>query len=68
MAARSKRADSSQPLPAAILAQLACPVCLSDLALDERGLTCRQCGRTYPVVDGIPVLIAELESDENNPG
>lgn len=66
MTAQSKRADPFPSLPAAILAQLACPVCLSDLALDEGVLTCSQCGRTYPIVDGIPVLIAELESDHKD--
>ena len=40
-------------------AQLACPSCLGTLRLDEANATCADCGRSYPVVDGIPVLIAE---------
>jgi uncharacterized protein YbaR (Trm112 family) len=42
-----------------IVNQLACPVCLGALHLDEARLVCVDCGRSYPIVDGIPVLIAE---------
>jgi uncharacterized protein YbaR (Trm112 family) len=42
-----------------IVNQLACPVCLGALRLDDAGLVCLDCGRCYPIVDGIPVLIAE---------
>lgn len=38
---------------------LACPACESELRLDEGRLVCARCGRTYPIVDGIPVLIAD---------
>jgi uncharacterized protein YbaR (Trm112 family) len=40
------------------LDQLACPACLGDLRLEEARLVCNGCGRAYPVVDGIPALIA----------
>jgi uncharacterized protein YbaR (Trm112 family) len=48
----------------AIAGQLACPVCHGDLraeavGLDEMRLVCAGCGRAYPIVEGIPVLIAE---------
>jgi hypothetical protein len=39
--------------------QLACPACLDALRLEEGLLVCTGCGRAYPIVDGIPVLIAE---------
>ena len=39
--------------------QLACPACLGDLRQEPEQLVCAACGREYPVVDGIPVLIAE---------
>jgi uncharacterized protein YbaR (Trm112 family) len=43
--------------------ELACPACLGDLRLEGTRLgtrlICVSCGRSYPVVDGIPVLIAE---------
>jgi uncharacterized protein len=40
-------------------AELACPVCLGNLSFGSTRLVCGSCGRAYPVVDGIPVLIAE---------
>jgi hypothetical protein len=43
------------------VSQLACPSCLGELRLMEPCLVCGGCGRRYPVVDGIPVLIAERE-------
>ena len=38
---------------------LACPVCFGSLTFSEVEVVCAGCGRRYPVVDGIPVLIAE---------
>jgi uncharacterized protein YbaR (Trm112 family) len=49
-----------------ILDQLACPACLGGLTLDESKLVCGQCGRAYPIVDGIPVLIAGREGNPKN--
>jgi len=56
MAADPKRNLS---FDATILDQLACPACLGELRLDGDRLTCVGCGRSYPIVDGIPVLIAD---------
>ena len=39
--------------------QLACPACLCALRLEEGTMVCAGCGRIFPVVDEIPVLIAE---------
>ena len=36
-----------------------CPVCFAALRFGETTVVCSVCGRTYPVVDGIPVLIAQ---------
>ena len=46
---------------AQLLEQLACPVCHGGLrlAMPEENIVCVGCGRAYPLVDGIPVLIAE---------
>lgn len=48
---------------AAVLAMLACPACRGKLriddAKDELAIVCGGCGLRFPVVDGIPVLIAE---------
>jgi uncharacterized protein YbaR (Trm112 family) len=41
------------------LDQLACPACLGGLALDGERLVCAECGRGYPIVQGIPALIVE---------
>ncbi|MEU6629922.1 Trm112 family protein [Streptomyces parvus] len=44
---------------------LACPVCKTRLGLDAAGttMTCTdaECGRTYRVVDGIPLLLVSEE-------
>ena len=46
----------------ALLAQhldlLVCPVCHAALALTAETVDCTACGRRYPIVDGLPVLIA----------
>ncbi len=46
---------------ASVLSQLACPACFGDLRLDKARLACTRCPRSYPIVDGIPVLIAASE-------
>jgi uncharacterized protein YbaR (Trm112 family) len=56
---------------ASIISDLACPACHGDLRLypkadslseaptNEGRLLCAACGRAYPIIDGIPVLIVE---------
>ena len=39
-----------------------CPVCYAPLRFGEAMVVCGGCGRTYPVVDGIPVLIPQRAS------
>jgi hypothetical protein len=49
-------------LPASLLMvldQLACPVCRQQLEIGDDRLACTGCGRVYPIVDGIPVLIPD---------
>jgi hypothetical protein len=36
-----------------------CPACWGELQAGAETLVCEACGRKYPVVDGIPVLISE---------
>ena len=38
--------------------QLTCPVCFQSLRFEAARVVCAGCGRVYPVVEGIPVLIA----------
>ena len=42
------------------VAILACPQCGAEVAQDEERLVCRnpQCGRRYPIEDGIPVMLS----------
>jgi hypothetical protein len=44
---------------ASIVDRLACPACLGRLSLDASRLVCETCRHAYPIVDGIPVLIAD---------
>jgi uncharacterized protein YbaR (Trm112 family) len=46
-------------LDSALLDRLACPACFGGLRAGDAHLVCMSCGRAYPIVDGIPVLIAE---------
>jgi uncharacterized protein YbaR (Trm112 family) len=45
-----------------VVGQLACPDCLGGLRCEESKLVCAECGRGYPIVDGIPALIAGREN------
>ena len=38
---------------------LACPVCFAALRFSDAEVVCTGCARTYPVEDGIPVLIPQ---------
>jgi uncharacterized protein YbaR (Trm112 family) len=58
-APRNQRFDTS------ILNQLACPLCMGELRLAQEQLVCGACGRGYPIVDGIPVLIAAQTAEPN---
>jgi hypothetical protein len=45
--------------------KVACPACYGALDFKDAAVACTKCGRVYPIVDGIPVLIAERA--ENSP-
>ena len=55
----SEKPSTHVPLNSAVLNLLACPACQGALSVDEQRLVCAMCGRAYPIVGGIPVLIAE---------
>jgi len=42
-----------------LLALLACPACQGDVELKDNKIVCTRCQRVYPIVDGIPVLLAD---------
>ena len=45
---------------------LACPVCKLPIALaqDQQSLRCAQCHRSFPIRDGIPVLLVDRPSSK----
>lgn len=48
-----------------LLKILACPVCKTDVILNNNKLVCTKCARKYPIKDSIPVmLIEEAEYNE----
>ncbi len=40
---------------------LACPACKGEIEYDEKNekLICQECGRRYPIRDGIPVMLID---------
>jgi len=48
-----------QKLSPEIIAMLACPVCHGALSAEAQQIRCTQCGRCYPIEDGIPILLAD---------
>jgi hypothetical protein len=58
MPADSKTRPGFDP---SVVDQLACPACQGALSFEEARLLCTACGCAYPIVDGIPVLIAGRE-------
>jgi len=42
-----------------LLAIMQCPACTGELAEEHEppSLVCQRCGHTYPVTDGIPVMM-----------
>jgi len=42
-----------------LLSLLACPACQGDVVLESNKIVCTRCQRSYPIVDGIPVLLVD---------
>ncbi|MBI3996496.1 MAG: Trm112 family protein [Candidatus Omnitrophica bacterium] len=42
-----------------LLEILACPACKTEVKLDGDRLVCVQCGRRYPIREGIPVMLID---------
>jgi uncharacterized protein YbaR (Trm112 family) len=59
MASSSPLGSASAQLTQADLRWLVCPVCHAQLQLAGEQIGCVGCGRRYPVVDGLAVLLAE---------
>ncbi len=52
-------ATKEKPISDDLLAILACPKCKGDVKLEGCILVCEQCGRRYPIKDGIPIMLVE---------
>lgn len=50
-------------IDAELLDILACPACKGDVELKENKIICKQCGKKYPVRDGIPIMLVD-EAEE----
>lgn len=46
-----------------LLKILACPVCKNPVEDKGDALICRVCHKAYPVVEGVPVMLAEEAKD-----
>ncbi|MBF0570392.1 MAG: Trm112 family protein [Candidatus Omnitrophica bacterium] len=42
-----------------LLALLVCPACQGEVQVKNNKIVCIQCLRSYPIVDGIPVLLVD---------
>ena len=42
-----------------LLEILACPVCKTQVTQEEDSLVCTECGRRYPIRDGIPIMLVD---------
>ncbi len=55
----------SKPSPQSdTLRWLVCPVCRHGLQLEAAAVLCLGCGRRYPILDGIPVLLEDRALSE----
>ena len=50
---------SARRLTARDISLLVCPVCHQPLQLAAETVDCQGCARCYPILDGIPVLLAD---------
>lgn len=62
------QAQGDIPIPEDLLEILACPICKTPVRLEGDRLVCDNCGRRYPIRDGIPIMIVdEAEMLEGSP-
>ncbi|HET7095292.1 MAG TPA: Trm112 family protein [Thermomicrobiales bacterium] len=55
---------SAAPLPVDLLEILVCPVDKAPVRQDGAQLICTRCGRRYPIEDGIPNMLVDVEPDQ----
>ncbi len=59
--------STENKVPDDLLAILVCPVDHAKVHVDGDFLVCEECGRAYPVRDGIPVMLVE-EAEQRGTG
>ncbi len=42
-----------------LLKILACPACQGSVEFSDEKIVCQQCGRKYPVRDGVPIMLVD---------
>ena len=50
-----------------LLEILACPACKGPVELQDDWIVCQECGRRYPIRDGIPIMLVE-EAEQPDAG
>ncbi len=48
-----------------LLEILACPACKGDVVQRDAKIVCVQCGRKYPIKDGVPIMLVD-ESEKSS--
>lgn len=48
-----------------LLRILCCPACKGDVVLKQNKIVCTRCRKTYPIREGIPILLVEEAEIEN---
>ena len=59
MSEQSPKTSDPNPGLASGLRWLVCPVCRAELRVEDGAIGCLGCRRRYPVVDAIPILLAD---------
>ena len=58
--------NKEETVPQELLDILVCPVDKAKVNLEGERLVCEECGRAYPVRDGIPVMLVD-EAEQTRP-
>ena len=67
IAGREELGGSQGMIDKELLEILACPVCKSQVTLQDERIVCCSCGRRYPIRDGIPVMMASEAEPPRQP-
>lgn len=51
-----------------LLEILACPACKGPVQLQDDWIVCQECGRRYPIRDGIPIMLVDEAEQADDDG